>query len=283
MMPSERLSGPRAKIARANQHIRDLYAEIQRFRQTEPCEVRHDSNHETGQRTTYLTRLDPFPDQIVLITGDALHNLRSALDHLAAQLVCVAEKRDRLDGESARDIAFPIGWNSEAYVAARRRQMSRALPAAQSHIDGIEPYRGGKGEILWRLHQLDIADKHRLLLSAAAALEVDIVTTDITRTKPGFPPVWAFQMHGIATGGSVPVRLSLSHDTRATPFPLKAGDILRIDPIDSQTYQQMDFRLEVALNEAAMNQVEPIVKTLKDMAQFIDALLPTFEGLLEAR
>ena len=34
-------------------------------------------------------------------------------------------------------------------------------------LDGIQPYKGGWGHRLWQLHQLDIVDKHRLVLSIA--------------------------------------------------------------------------------------------------------------------
>ena len=36
---------------------------------------------------------------------------------------------------------------------------------AEDAISAVEPYEGGKGDLLWRLHRLSIVDKHRLPLA----------------------------------------------------------------------------------------------------------------------
>jgi hypothetical protein len=82
-----RLVGIRAKIERAKEHIRDLNAEWQAFRATDSYGIRVDLDPQTGERVYRFEIRQQISIDIATIIGDAVHNLRSALDHLACQLV----------------------------------------------------------------------------------------------------------------------------------------------------------------------------------------------------
>lgn len=92
-----------------------------------------------------------------LIAGDAIHNLRSVLDHLAHHLVCI--------GMNSRGpfshVYFPIAENRKKYDTTKADFVEGMRKDAKDAIDAEEPYGGGKGRLLWQLHQLDIIDKHR--------------------------------------------------------------------------------------------------------------------------
>ena len=96
------------------------------------------------------------PIEILSAAGDAIHNLRSALDHLAWQL---AHWKGHKPTEHT---GFPIGKSLANYKSMRARKVAGMCPEAKKAIDDLKPYRGGN-QALWRIHYLDIADKHRQL------------------------------------------------------------------------------------------------------------------------
>src|SRR5258708_574746 len=80
----------RPKTKRAYKHIRELQTAILAFKATNPHEVSAKRDPQTRKVIYYVHKADPLPDDIALIAGDALQNLRSAVDHLAYQLVLSA-------------------------------------------------------------------------------------------------------------------------------------------------------------------------------------------------
>jgi hypothetical protein len=101
-----------------------------------------------------------------MLTGDAVHNLRSALDHLAWSLA----------GASAdRHTEFPI-FIDEAKFRDKGRTKMRGMPSqAKKIIKSLQPYKRPHGlpeekEPLWLLQSLDIEDKHRTLNLVASGV-----------------------------------------------------------------------------------------------------------------
>jgi hypothetical protein len=105
---SQRTASIRAKIQRAEKHISDLNVEVSAFLATNPYSaIRHD-DPKTGNYELRLWTRDCLP-QLLTILGDAIHNLRSALDHLACELV-------RANGGTVTDqTAFPIARSKEPF------------------------------------------------------------------------------------------------------------------------------------------------------------------------
>jgi len=98
----ERLAGVRAKIERAKQHVLNVDGAARAFLDSNPCEGGTKRDPDTRRVLHYLVRVKPAPVPLRLIVGDALHNLRSALDHLAWQLV------EAGGGTPTRYTAYPI-------------------------------------------------------------------------------------------------------------------------------------------------------------------------------
>lgn len=71
------------KIARGREHIAELTAEINGFLETEPYAVDRQLELDGRVDLYVVSRDTPAPASIGLLIGDAAHNLRSALDHLA--------------------------------------------------------------------------------------------------------------------------------------------------------------------------------------------------------
>ncbi len=169
MTAHERLASARLKIERAQKHISDVEAEVLTFVQTNPYRIKAKKYVHAGQvlKGEYvLYRVDPVPSVISVMTGDALHNLRSALDHLAYQLFLIGTPA----GRSWRHVYFPIYESVEEYRAKKGRRVKGMRKDAIESIDALKPYRGGN-EVLWHLHELNNTDKHRLVLTVGAVFQ----------------------------------------------------------------------------------------------------------------
>lgn len=89
MSTDRRIQNIRFKSDRANKHILTVDSEIRAFRESKPYAISA-KPHPVPQiehTTLCVSSVKPVPESIALITGDAVHNLRSTLDHLAWQLV----------------------------------------------------------------------------------------------------------------------------------------------------------------------------------------------------
>lgn len=121
------------------------------------------------------------PIAATLHAGEAIHQLRTALDHLVYQLVIAHTKNP----PSFRS-AFPIigtgrmikpGWQSAAdYYAAQVSTLRQSISHdAEALIQGLQPYKrfGGayENDPLWQLSEFDNSYKHRLLAVVAHKLK----------------------------------------------------------------------------------------------------------------
>lgn len=142
----------RTKVERAKHHLRSLEEQLEPYRdKTQPVYVRSEMD---------LVALPLLSFNILTTAGDVIHNLRTALDHLAHQLVLVGTP----DGNPPRQIEFPILESEEEYEK-RKASKTRGMRAdAVQAIDELKPYKEGN-PILWRLRELDNIDKHRMILS----------------------------------------------------------------------------------------------------------------------
>jgi hypothetical protein len=162
MTADHRLRLIRIKIERAYQHIREL--------ESMPMP---DTLHAYSVRIDHNAKLQAYPVQGIPINaaaaaGDAVHNLRSALDHLAYQLVIVGLNHGEVRKEPAYKIQFPISHSPDSYPSEKRRKIEGIQRPAEDAIDALKPYKTGN-DGLWTLHQLDIFDKHRDFLSVGVA------------------------------------------------------------------------------------------------------------------
>jgi hypothetical protein len=205
----------------------------------------------SGLREWKVVRADPLPSSLSLLAGDVVHNLRSALDHLIYQLV-IANR-----GKPNTRTAFPM-WPTRAVYMDQRPGPAKGISQKASDIlDGLKPYRRGNPS-LWRLHRLDIIDKHRLLLAVAEAHRNTIIDLGPTLEAQG------------AFGIPPPPIVS-----RAKLQRVKVGTVLlRWAPIDD-----VDFTFGKALDELEAGRREPLLPTLEDLAATVDGVIELFSPL----
>ena len=153
------------KVERAKEHIRELGRSIQAFRDSNPYGFIIEDDLQTGDKVHRLEIRKETPDCFALLIGDAVHNLRSALDHLAWQLV-IANGQVPISGPGGTQFRI---YNPSPKPKPMQGKIQGISADAQKLIDGIKPYRGGNDD-LWALEQLDVIDKHKLLIVTAFAL-----------------------------------------------------------------------------------------------------------------
>jgi len=148
--------GARLKLERAKHHINDLKDRGERFARDNPHEITIKNDMETGDDFIYITPAQPLPTELLLILGDAIHNMRSALDHAWNATLFDREKFTR----------FPIRETEEALKNATNGAKQNAPKEVIDFIENtVQPYDGGKGDAIWQLDCLDVVDKHKLLIA----------------------------------------------------------------------------------------------------------------------
>jgi hypothetical protein len=163
--------GASLKINRAQEHIREIESLIKSWRDLDPYKVSIDNEQETGEKILRIIITKTMPKDISLVIGDAIHNLRTALDHAAFEIVQQSKgSRKALDSTY-----FPFEGDRESLKSSRKfgTIASVSQKAANIILDTIKPYKGGNN-ILWALNRIDVLDKHRLLIPHADALSVII-------------------------------------------------------------------------------------------------------------
>jgi hypothetical protein len=176
-------AGPRAKLQRAETHLQSLDDEWRAFIETQPYAVSHEFKPEppNGQWTSRFVIERPIPLALSVIMGDALHNLRSCLDHLVGCFV------ERHGGAISSHHTFPILHSKKQFegkVEKARRKGDRGGPLygipnpgpEWALIEESQPYHHGdasREHPLAVLNEMVNIDKHRQLHAAMAYPEAD--------------------------------------------------------------------------------------------------------------
>jgi hypothetical protein len=239
------LSGCFAKIERAKKHIGEFNTEKIYFLGSDPYVVITKFNPESDATESIMGPMPNIPASMAAIVGDAIQNLRSALDYMAAELVISA-------GNDPKRIYFPICETSEKYVAESEGKTKGMPPEAKKLIDLIEPYEGGHGNDLWYLHALNNTDKHRLLMSVSGNVAQQVM-------------------------------LSLSPEgnrfTTLVSCPgLNEGDILGSVSGNSEGQQRIQFTFDIAFSQPDSIAGEPVLQTLEYLAHMVETIVRDFKA-----
>jgi hypothetical protein len=156
----------RLKVARANEHLDALKAEIARYYDTHPAEFVADPTiHTDSDGEQYVFgrfKSAPPPGHISVVIGDVLQNLRSALDYLVWELV-LANKQ-----QPGKKNSFPICDSAKGFAnELRRGRFDGVHSDAITEAERLQPYFGGTEidkSFLWNLEQFSNINKHRRVL-----------------------------------------------------------------------------------------------------------------------
>jgi len=156
------------KLARGIEHVQTLRGEAATFVDDEAyvfvVERERRSSQEVKYRCVAVEKKPP-PDHWPLLAGEAIQNLRSALDHAVFSLV---PKRKR--GMSQ----FPIFTDHCEFQVNGRKQIPRIPAPIAALIEAAQPYNvapeAPSREFLEILRRLSNIDKHRELATIAVGL-----------------------------------------------------------------------------------------------------------------
>jgi hypothetical protein len=174
-----------AKLRRAGAHIDALSSAIRDFERSGPWEVVEERDEQPNVVAFRLQIYQEPPSDLSTLVGDAVHNIRSALDSVAYGL---AERHlGALSGKQEQATSFPIHEDEAAFRKWSRSKSSGitvvdlygeqgivALESVQPFSLGVEAERHGvdrgrarsddlKSDAGYRLNELWKIDKHRRL------------------------------------------------------------------------------------------------------------------------
>lgn len=149
-----------------------------------PCEVVPVDENGTGD-LIFVAKINNMPPiEWSIRVGEILHHLRSILDQLIWQLMLANGKKPDVE------TAFLVFDSADKLASSKK--MKHLDLESQKLVNELKPYPGGN-DLLWKLHRLDITDKHHhLILGLGSALEsVDVwpsLSCQFTSYFPGIAP-----------------------------------------------------------------------------------------------
>jgi hypothetical protein len=230
----------------AQKHVDNFDTAVADFRRANPHAIRKKYNLEAGSVTYHVGSVPDIDPELQMRFGDAIHNLRSTLDHLARALV---EATDVLFDEEKT--SFPIGDFAKDYKSLARAKVKGLRKPCLEILDGIQPYKDGSSHQLWQLNKLDVIDKHRMLVAVATVKTGRSMTPSeeaAFKAKKTIIGPATFAAHQYVFAANNP-----------PVIPLQAGDKLGTFPI-SEANEDMRFAFDVAINEFEV--VEGLVPAL---------------------
>lgn len=246
-------------MRRARFHVAELVAAVQTEIPSAPYRVRGESDQAAGAfviRAETNPEFTGIPTDLPLIAGEAAHQLRSALDHLVWQLV-VANTGAVPTGTKS---GFPIFKNEKGYDERAPPMIMGVSNAAAARIRAAQPFQaGGDAEraLTWVLHELNNADKHRLI---PVVLDHTSVVHVHLRKRDG------------AILEVLPTREELRE-------PLRDGlEIARLPLAEIGDGDSLDvpFGFDVAFEEIGGVRRHPATQLLGEIADHIERLLESF-------
>jgi hypothetical protein len=177
--------GLKLKLMRARKNLRNLRRIIENFQASDPLSVTREIGAD-GTHYVYRLHVVHAPNIIELIADEAIHHLRSSLDHLIAGYVQLIGKK------VTDDHAFPI-WREKPKTdkqVKRHDSMLKHVPNdARALIDAVQPYHRGKdanSHPLAILARLDNRFKHTSLHLLSLQIRMPSVPGII---QPPAPPL----------------------------------------------------------------------------------------------
>jgi hypothetical protein len=172
------------KVERANQHIQSIQQRISRLEDSFSVVIETDP--ESGRRFLKYDLTDKVAGKdIGMLIGDTLHNLKCALDYAWLRTL----ERHAPSAITSKT-QFPAYAAEEFFEAAlKKAKIDTSCPALCSlMLTQMMSYAAGSNSAIWALKELNILDKHRLLLPLIGYTSItDLQMEDETgEAVPGF-------------------------------------------------------------------------------------------------
>lgn len=237
-------------------------------------DYKHDDN--AGRIHVSVHLPNGFPEDFGRIIGGAFHQLRSAFDNLAYQLVLAN------GGTTTKQTEFPIFWKPPdgEFATATKRRLEGMSGTARATIERLQPFNEWperpKDTTLWLIHELNNIDKHRI--AHLACLWIATCSGELNMKGPTAAHIGAWAAHeprrGIAEHG-------------ATLLDFRWNPMLRALVPNPEMMVELDISSDVALRsperetfldpDGIATEALPIAHFLNTAFQYCDAtVLPAF-------
>jgi hypothetical protein len=203
--------------------------------------------------------------EIPLLIGEILQHLRSCLDHLVWQRVLMD------GGTPTSSTEFPVCKDAKAFKGVTRKLQGLSQDSV-AKIEKAQPFvvvrEAPENALIWVLHDLNRIDKHRLLLTAVAAVR----PTD--------------QLHFSSPGGKTHIfDISLpnpSGGTTPSPGGTEVGRVVLGDVYDPTFQVGHAFRFRVNFSEAGQASGKEVFKVVDALDEVVKRLVEElFPGKME--
>jgi hypothetical protein len=245
-------------------HLRQLQKLIKAFLDSKPYTLEVapvPGGEEYNNWHIYASQVDPIPQEIGLVAGDFLTNLRASLDHLAWELVLAN------GGVPNEHTAFPIKDRHPRTPGsgqpAKLKIAGGVSAAALAKVEATQPYQTPDGgtpheDRLWILERLVGIDKHRHLLLTITGYETVALTVRGIIEDPHPVPVQ-----------NIPLEQGTSLSTIA--FGITAPEKVEM---------QADLSTAIFLRQSEPGGGQALTVVLRSLLERVrDEVVPTFSGL----
>lgn len=243
------LSGPWAKLERANAHVETLRAKIGLAGHPDPKVIPLRRKYEPEYRAVVyrIERVIQVGDDWGLIVGDAIHNMRSALDHLAwALAVRHFGGVEPTSKNIIKDIQFPVLSKADEWPT--HRFLKHMDPADVDKLERYQPFKyTSAGRFMMKLQrpgaiecplealsELSNSDKHRVI-------QVLYVLPEAAHFTP--PPIGAFTDCRPVLNAHGTLDLRVNPPTKS---PRIGDEVLRLSVVPEGPNPDVDLRAHIS-------------------------------------
>jgi hypothetical protein len=244
------LSSARLKVERAHKHILDIEQWIATFNTMNAHPVMVGVHPETGENKGSHVRVFKGPmkmpeGNVSCIVGDAVNNLRAALEHVAAAIY-IARAAD------PKESTFPIDRDTESLIKQPRYRKIETVAPDLAPI--IADYVGadGSGDLFVAMNQMAVADKHRVLITTIGLTKFTVHCIEDEDEPREFAPGFLY----VLPGGKRPSPTSVAY---------------------AHNERNSQPAMEIIFGEGEIFQDKPVIATLHQFVQLVAGLIDVIE------
>lgn len=260
------LDGCNAKVERAREHHRALMEDVLDWLRETPYALDQEFLADSSELVFRLRGEPPSPPlRWSTVIGDVVHNLRSALDHLAWQLVLLD------GGQPTLQTQFPIYESEDAFRRNAERRLPGVTPERVSAVEALQPYRRSPDnpaeDHLAAIQLLSNTDKHRVLTTTVVQSEGSQFRFTLRRDVRGLWPESIAPTFGPMVAGAEVVRV-------------------KVEPEGPNPEMSVDMHLELnfAFDEPeTVLHGETVLGALEEFMDVVAAAVTSFQPVFDGR
>lgn len=249
------MSDTQARIVRAKELLAGLKKEIVNFFDSKPYEAVEEEEQDTRDLVVKLKINALPPEQWKITTGEIIHHLRAALDLWVHDLIV------KNGNTPTKETSFPIFDKETDFRKFASTKLVGIDSKSLTFIMGLNLFQSGN-QTIWKLHKLDIEDKHHKLIITGSAHKSVVI--DFGQMFRGMHPGKEFP--------DMPIALQPAD----RDFPLQDGSILYRVPAEareSHPSKLPKYEFEIAYSDGNIVKDEPLITSLDSFVNAVEKII----------